>query len=364
MGLLRNVGKKLYSFFPVWMKKYLKKVRFNDSVKVYKGMSWGDYYYQAIRDFRPEADEKEKEILRKDMRKAYLEDGTRPDEYLLYRYDRINQKEKDEYLPRYLKDLILIDYYKKKNINPQDILALLRDKFAFYESLKDFFKRDVIKISTKEDFLIYKDFCNKHHRFIAKEINGGCGVGVQIFSVEDEEHNRTVFNDLIAKGEWVIEDVIKQNQEISSFNSSSINTIRFPSFRHGTKVISAYPCMRFGRTGSIVDNAGQGGLFVSVDLQTGKITTDGYDEHGNVFECHPDSGVKFKGFQIPQWKELLLEARDAHLALPEEQTYVAFDFALSDKGWVIVEGNWGDFILQQVSMEKGFKTEFLKLLEE
>ena len=56
-------------------------------------------------------------------------------------------------------------------------------------------------------------------------------------------------------------------------------------------------------------------------------------------------------------------ARKAHLSLPENQVYVAFDFALSEKGWVIVEGNWGDWVLQQTSLERGFRKEFTSLLK-
>lgn len=162
----------------------------------------------------------------------------------------------------------------------------------------------------------------------------------------------------------MVEELIQQHQEISSFNASSVNTVRFPSFKHGDKVVAARPCMRFGREGNIVDNAGQGGVFVSVDINTGEIISDGFDEHGHKYPSHPDSNKTFKGFVVPQWKELIEVARVLHLSLPEDQVYVAFDFALSDKGWVVVEGNWGDWILQQVSFEKGLRREFISLLND
>ena len=50
------------------------------------------------------------------------------------------------------------------------------------------------------------------------------------------------------------------------------------------------------------------------------------------------------------------------MALPDNQVYVAFDFALSDSGWCIVEGNWGDLFLQQLSLKKGLRKEFVSLL--
>ena len=65
---------------------------------------------------------------------------------------------------------------------------------------------------------------------------------------------------------------------------------------------------------------------------------------------------------MPEWDNLVDMVMKAHRALPDNQTYVAFDFALSEKGWCLVEGNWGDWILQQASLKRGFKNEFVSLL--
>ena len=56
--------------------------------------------------------------------------------------------------------------------------------------------------------------------------------------------------------------------------------------------------------------------------------------------------------------------KKVHLALPDNQVYVAFDLALSDRGWCVVEGNWGDWFLQQSTRQKGMKKEFVSLLWE
>jgi hypothetical protein len=181
--------------------------------------------------------------------------------------------------------------------------------------------------------------------------------------VRDEKQMNDLFNELIQQGRWIIEELIQQDPSISSFNSSSVNTVRFPSFKHGNKIVQKYPCIRFGRQGSVVDNAGQGGVFASIDIETGTIITNGFDELGHEYECHPDSKNRFKGFVVPRWNELLEEAKQAHLSLSEKQIYVAFDFALSVNGWVIVEANWGDFVLQQTALKRGLKKEFIQMLE-
>ncbi len=208
----------------------------------------------------------------------------------------------------------------------------------------------------------FKEFCLKHPRFIAKEHEGGCGVGIKIIDTNNYDSLEEVYNNLFSLGTWIIEELIQQNKEMAAFNESSVNTIRFPSFKHGEKVVAARPCMRFGRKGNVVDNAGQNGIFASIDVETGEIITDAFDEHGHRYKAHPDSNIIFKGYKIPKWKELIDVAREVHLSLPVNQVYVAFDFALSDKGWVVVEGNWGDWVLQQTTLEKGLAKEFNDLL--
>ena len=49
------------------------------------------------------------------------------------------------------------------------------------------------------------------------------------------------------------------------------------------------------------------------------------------------------------------------MSLPEQHKYVGFDFALTDEGWVVVEGNWGNFP-HQVCLGKGIRKEFEQLM--
>lgn len=338
----------------------IKMKNFDSSKIIYKRKTYKEFLEDAFCDFRPELSNEEKKALEKDILRTYLKNKTRPDEYLLYHFDTKNELERSEYLPQVSKDALLVSYHKGDVINT---IGLLRNKYSFYQLSKEFFKRDVLLIEKNTDnLLLFKDFCNKHSIFIAKEVDSGCGVGIKIVNTKDYDSIESVYDDLVETAIWIIEELVQQNNQIAVFNETSVNTVRFPSFRHGEKVVAAYPCMRFGRKGSIVDNAGQSGVFVSIDIKTGQIITDAFDEHGHKYSEHPDSNIKFKGFMVPQWEDLLKTARKAHLSLPENQVYVAFDFALSDKGWVIIEGNWGDWVLQQTSLERGLRREFTSLL--
>ena len=167
-------------------------------------------------------------------------------------------------------------------------------------------------------------------------------------------------------GGYILEELIQQDERMSKWNPSSVNTVRICSFRkHDGSTEQLFPFFKTGRQGSVVDNAGQGGVYASVDACTGVICTDGMDENGHTYKEHPDSKITFVGWQIPCWNELMEMASKIHQSLPEGQKYVGFDFALSkDKGWLVVEGNWGDFICQQSSLHRGIRKEIMCMYNE
>lgn len=93
-----------------------------------------------------------------------------------------------------------------------------------------------------------------------------------------------------------------------------------------------------------------GGIFTIIDEKTGICRTDGYDEFGGVFETHPESGVRYKGFQIPHWEDLLKFAEEIHRTV-SWYPYIGWDFAYTPHGWVLVEGNWGQFVCEYAERE-------------
>ena len=148
---------------------------------------------------------------------------------------------------------------------------------------------------------------------------------------------------------------------MSVWNQSSVNTIRINSFLSNGIFNVLSPFIRTGRKGSIVDNGGQGGIFASVDKLSGKISTCGMDESGNTYTHHPDSGIEYIGWQVPRWEELIQMTEEIHRNMPKH-IYVSWDFALTDGGWVLIEGNWGEFVCQQMTNNRGFKKDFLTFL--
>ena len=147
------------------------------------------------------------------------------------------------------------------------------------------------------------------------------GADTFVTEVKNEEDVKNLYQQLKQNGDWMVEQLIVQHPDTASWNESSVNTLRIPSFRTNDGVRILQPFFRTGRKGSVVDNAGHGGIFAVFDPETGIITTDGVDEHGGRFEYHPDSHKKFKGWQIPHWEELKALVKDIHHSLPAHHRY-------------------------------------------
>lgn len=298
--------------------------------------------------------------IRFDMAKCRVLFGTQAYEYFFYGYFRATSKHRRSILSRRLKDGYCI---RAIGENWKEEIDILKNKNRFYEVCKEFFGRESVRVETREDRLRFEQFLKTHSQFIAKPNRGHCGRGVVLKdSPTDKESVVDLFDSLLVGGGSIVEELVKQSDEMAIWNESSVNTVRIPSFRvKGDQYVVAWPFIRFGRKGNIVDNAGSGGVFAAVDPVSGNILSNGADEFGGHYVKHPDSGIEFKGWKIPQWQELIELSHRVHAKLPRALKYVGFDFAHTNNGWVLIEGNWGE-LLSQCPLGRGIRWEFAKLM--
>lgn len=285
--------------------------------------------------------------------------GTNPTEYFCYGYPTKSKEERVTYLPRKQKDDLII---RQMGFSWENSFNYIKDKNLFAQKMAKYLKRETCPVESDEDKAEFCRILTKCGKLIVKPTRGGCGYGIEIVSMSDYKNAEEVFDALLAKGGYIAEEVVEQDPRVAVWNESSLNTFRIPTFRTADGVKIFYPSIRIGRKGSIVDNAGAGGTFAAIDAETGVITTDGFDKHGHHFTEHPDSHVKYKGAQIPEWDALMAFVSEVHNAMPKEHKYIAYDMALSTRGWVVIEANWGEISMPQIEMGRGLKKEFADLL--
>lgn len=336
----------------------------------WNGVPFSKDYGENIRLILSEEEQKDAKLvesIKRDMVKYYLLYGITPDEFLLYDCRNKSEKYVKTILSRCYKDKCCFNNGKEEfGKSGGEIIAELKDKWMFYNMAKPFFKRAVCRVDADADFAELEDFCAKHRRFIAKPRFASSGIGVHVVDLQSNMMgSKELFEyyKQFGDGKWLFEEFIEQDSLMAEWHPSSVNTIRVPSIMTKDGPVVILPLFRTGKNGNIVDNChNDGGLMAVPDAKTGVLLTDGYDVFTNVVEIHPNSGKKFKGWQVPEWDSLIATAAELHKSLPPYHKYVGFDFALTNKGWVVVEGNWGNFP-HQVCVGYGIRNEFERLMK-
>lgn len=114
--------------------------------------------------------------------------------------------------------------------------------------------------------------------------------------------------------------------------------------------------LRSATDAKIVDNFAVGGMLLAVDLQSGKVVSDGIDEKMRTYVTHPVTGVALRGFQLPNWSKAMDVVRRASrdmYAMPQCR-FLGWDIAFFKNGDVgIIECNWRQGVEIQMAHGRG-----------
>ena len=304
------------------------------------------------------ADYKDRELdsrVLDDVVFSYFALGFSPDEYIYFRLEKRTIDERQEYFSNKMR--------KKYHTCIDNLIdSSTFSKYNTYLKFQEYFKRDVLKIENDSQFPVFEAFVKSHSKYVKKDVDGMSGREVEL--VDSANCGKTVrqqFDEMVAEQKYIIEELIIQSEDMARFNSSSVNTVRCITMNTKDGVKVAYGYFRTGSSGSFVDNCG---IRCGVDMETGQAVTDGFDERAYQYRIHPDTGTVYKGFQFPEWNQLLSIAKNAASKLPGIKI-IGWDFAHTDKGWVIVEGNAMSSIeLIQIPFERGMRKELEQYFRE
>ena len=293
------------------------------------------------------------ESIKTDILFCRLAYGFIPSEYTAFKFIDKSPKERKEFYSD--TDTYQFGYSVNNICTVQKIL----DKSESAKFFGKYFKRDFVIVKNKNDWSHFKKFVSEHHTFMKKKIFSSMGKGIELVDFDSLKIKpKQYFESLISEGKWLLEELVKQDSQMAVFNKTSVNTIRCMTLRTDDGIVIPYCILRTGREGSIVDNGGSGGVLMGVNVKTGITDTNGYDEFGEIYEKHPDSGIDLKGFQVPRWEEMTSFCKEAAKKC-KTLGYLAWDMALTEKGWLVIEVNEvGQILLPQMVYEKGLKKQF------
>lgn len=272
-------------------------------------------------------------IVKDVMYCKYIEAYEHLDEYFMFGFDKKKRKNRKDYVStaEYKSYFTKLKKMIKKNV--------FKDKYNAYQVLNEFYKRDCIKVESFDDYASFVTFATNHNEFLLKELEGSLGQGIAKITINDDTNIKELFFQVLQKSPCILEEYIIQCDELSRFNSNSVNTVRFAMYTNNDgSITDIYSMFRTGVGDAVVDNASNGGIACAVDTETGIVISNGLTKKCQQFVEHPESHIKYMGYQIPRWDELKQTCYEASKLVPEYKM-IGWDMALTDDGWVVVEAN-------------------------
>lgn len=264
-------------------------------------------------------------------------------------------------------------------LNKRDQRYLLDDKYLLYQLIQPAFKREMIKLSSDDDYLNFVEFVCRHPVFVIKPIDLGSSLGVRKFDSTNlsKDEKKELFYNLLAEAarnkkneSWgrgrpsmVLEELIEQAPTMSVFHPASLQVLRITTVNDGNGNIKLFrPWIKIGAHNSFTAAAATDGLCAEIDKDTGVICSDGFVEDCSILTNHPDTGMQIKGYCIPDWNAAVSLCKRLAAKFPDLR-YIGWDVALSaERGWCVVEANTqADFCIQMVT-GRGIKKEFEEMI--
>ena len=176
---------------------------------------------------------------------------------------------------------------------------------------------------------------------------GHAGIGFFLLEKRDDKviinngkYDLETFYSLVKKKTYLVQEFVYQHKDIDKFNPSTLNTIRLVTFLAKGKYRYLGAMFRCGTSNKeCIDNASNGGIFVGIN-DDGTLKDTGYFLKAKSSKIHPTSKIKFEGYQLPMYKEVIDLALKYHAYFPGLKS-LGWDIAITENGPIIIEINVG-----------------------
>lgn len=226
-------------------------------------------------------------------------------------------------LYRFLND-IRYDQFLQNKLYLPIFLHDVKKPHTVIKHVSNFFVNDKDELITKQEAV---DEAVKYGQLIIKPSSSSQGNGVKKLDfILDKNKALKDLDRYIDSGDFLLQEVLKQSEQMNSFNDTSINTIRIITLIVNNKVEILSSVLRVGSKGSLVDNYAFGGKSRPIDKETGYLRDFFFqreemftvDENGN-----PLKKEFLKGYDKAA-KLTKLHSRFPHIRL------IGWDFAIDE----------------------------------
>lgn len=308
--------------------------------KYYSHIAWIHELQILVREYRCFSKE-----ARSAFRKNDLPGGTMRDylaamhkhrvsfsEYMYkFEYWKLNEEQRNEFISCSEMQTI----YRK--MIPAYVRKLFFTKTSFLKEFSEYIYRDWLLV--RDSDLATFSRMVRQHTCIAKPISGTRGHGIFRIPQLDSDEEIAQLYEKCKDENILLEECIRAHPDIEAFHPQSLNTIRVVTMSNQNDCIVFGALLRMGAGDSFIDNTHSGGVFASIDINTGIVDTDGIDSSGHHYEVHPDSKIPIRGFKIPSWDKVIETCKKASHTKPDI-LFAGWDVCVREDGRVeFIEGN-------------------------
>ena len=179
-------------------------------------------------------------------------------------------------------------------------------------------------------------------KLIIKPMDGEKGNGVEILNIADDfDSSLKEIEERLKNQQFIVQEVVKQSEQLSALNPSSVNTIRVISFLIGGRVEILSSIVRVGAEGSCVDNYHKGGDTRPIDS---KGYLKGYLMKPEGFSTEDRYGNKIEKEKILGYEKVIEEIKRVHPRFAHSR-WIGWDFAIDENhepGFIELNGFAGE----------------------
>jgi len=295
--------------------------------------------------------------------------GTSMREYVVFGFAHRTHEERLQYVTWHSRFAYLA------HLNNARDTHLLDNKFEAYERLRPFYRREAMLLSDEADYPRFCEFARRHKSIFVKPVNLELAEGTHRLALGEGADLRETFLALVQEAreiksekvlrpilhQLILEEEIVPSEAMAQFNRAEMSLLRVTTVVVDDEVHFFHPVFRV-MCGDGVSQCGETySIDALIDAKTGTVVTGGMDAISDEQEFHPVSGIRIKGFQMPDWaalKEMLAEAAREFPTI----RYIGWDVVHTGRGWCIIEGNPGGEFFFQLCVGHGVKDEFERLI--
>lgn len=231
----------------------------------------------------------------------------------------------------------LIQHHIAKKVNDPEAAEVFASKLRFNRAFADYLGREWIDLG-EVDAEGLRSFARRHPTIIAKVPISREGHGVFRYDTDDVEDWQSLHDELVDKGQLLVEEQIVQHPYLARYCPGTVNTTRITSYFDGDRVHLLVRVQKFGR-GSVSDQFSWGGFFTMLDENGHSVGRGHQGKDDTFYEVHPESGESIVDFQVPMWDRVVALIDEVARVVPAVP-YVGWDVAVTPDGPTLIEGNW------------------------